>query len=116
MRSYLDGSDGNKWKLWVNGNQLTVTPGGNVGIGTTTPGYRLEVNGSVAGVRAHDMGCPLQDQCGYAYPRPGDGQRPPRGAFRVEESFYPAMNFESGPQLGFIAQELNDAARGGRCR
>jgi hypothetical protein len=44
---FLDGTDGNKWKLYNNGVQLTVTPGGQVGIGTTTPGYRLDVNGRI---------------------------------------------------------------------
>jgi hypothetical protein len=42
----MDGTDGNKWKVYNNGYQLTVTPAGLVGIGTTTPGATLEVNGS----------------------------------------------------------------------
>jgi hypothetical protein len=38
---YIDGNDGGKWKLNVgNGDDvLVVTPGGNVGIGTTSPLY-----------------------------------------------------------------------------
>ncbi|MCS7190153.1 MAG: hypothetical protein NZ843_00975, partial [Fimbriimonadales bacterium] len=42
---YLDGNDGNKWKLWHNGDRLTVTSGGSIGIGTTAPAARLHVQG-----------------------------------------------------------------------
>ena len=46
--TFLDGSDGNKWKLYDSGYWLTVTPSGSVGIGTTTPtAAALEVNGNV---------------------------------------------------------------------
>ncbi len=41
--TFLDGSDGNKWKLFDNGTQLTVTPEGRVGIGTTSPTYKVQV-------------------------------------------------------------------------
>ena len=46
--TYLDGSDGNKWKLHDSGDWITVTPAGNIGLGTTTPGSndRVEVSGS----------------------------------------------------------------------
>ncbi len=40
---YLDGQDGNKWKLFYDGDRLTVTPTGNMGVGTTTPQTRLHV-------------------------------------------------------------------------
>ena len=45
----MDGTDGNKWKLYNNGYQMTVTPSGSVGIGTTSPSAAaLEVaNGDV---------------------------------------------------------------------
>ncbi|MEQ8553360.1 MAG: hypothetical protein RIC06_22180 [Cyclobacteriaceae bacterium] len=45
--TYLDGVDGNKWKLYNSGEHLTVQPNGNVGIGTTTPTEKLSVNGKV---------------------------------------------------------------------
>jgi hypothetical protein len=44
--SYLDGSDANKWKLFVSaGDRLTVTTSGAVGVGTTNPTTRLQVEG-----------------------------------------------------------------------
>jgi hypothetical protein len=39
----LDGTDGNKWKLYNSGFQLTVMPTGFVGIGTTSPTAQLHV-------------------------------------------------------------------------
>jgi hypothetical protein len=41
-----NGQDGNKWELYNSGNWLTVTPGGLVGIDTTTPSETLEINGT----------------------------------------------------------------------
>jgi hypothetical protein len=35
--TYVDGNDGNKWKLNDSGVWMTVTPTGNIGLGTTTP-------------------------------------------------------------------------------
>ena len=44
---YLDGSS-NAWRLFVAGDdRMAVTAGGNVGIGTLTPGSRLTVNGAI---------------------------------------------------------------------
>ena len=37
---------GNSWLIYTNGTN-TMLPRGNVGIGTTTPGYKLEVNGTL---------------------------------------------------------------------
>ena len=45
--TYLDGVDGNKWKLYNSGEHLTVQPNGNVGIGTPSPTERLSVNGNI---------------------------------------------------------------------
>jgi hypothetical protein len=42
---YLDGNDSNKWKLSNNGDRITVTTNGLVGIGTTAPDAALTVAG-----------------------------------------------------------------------
>ena len=42
--TYLDGTTGD-WRVHVGGDRLTVTESGNVGIGTTTPGVRLHIDG-----------------------------------------------------------------------
>jgi hypothetical protein len=40
---FVDGSDGNKWKLQLAGSpRLTVTTAGGLGVGTTTPGFSVE--------------------------------------------------------------------------
>jgi trimeric autotransporter adhesin len=41
--TYVDGLDGNKWKLNHGGDRLTVTSAGNVGIGNTSPTTLLQV-------------------------------------------------------------------------
>jgi hypothetical protein len=52
--TYLDGSDGNKWKLFHNGDKIAVTPTGEVGIGINAPTQRLDVNGNIR-VRGADI-------------------------------------------------------------
>lgn len=44
--TYLDGADGS-WRIYNNGDRLTVLDTGNVGIGTTLPGSRLSVTGVI---------------------------------------------------------------------
>jgi len=45
--TYVDGTDGNKWKLYNSGDRLTVTTDGRVGINNNNPGTALDVNGTV---------------------------------------------------------------------
>lgn len=46
--TFLDGSD-SSWNLYNSGTRLTVTNTGNVGIGDTSPGAKLSINGSSSG-------------------------------------------------------------------
>ena len=47
--TYLDASDGNKWKLNHNNlDRIAVTTSGNFGVGTTTPVNRMDVEGGLA--------------------------------------------------------------------
>ncbi len=43
---YHSNSD-NSLRFWRNDNRLTILPDGNIGIGTTTPKAKLEVNGTI---------------------------------------------------------------------
>jgi hypothetical protein len=48
----VDNSDSDKFKIgrgidWVSGVDVTIDSSGNVGIGTTSPGEKLEVNGNI---------------------------------------------------------------------
>ena len=45
--TYLDGNDGNKWKLYNGGVWLTITTSGNVGIDHNSPSEKLHVNGNI---------------------------------------------------------------------
>jgi len=99
-----DPRGGSGWGLTFD----TVT--GNVGIGTgsTYPGYKLQVNGSVAGVGAYNNisdarfktnVIPISDALEVV-----GKLRGVRFDWRAGE--FPAMNFESGRQLGLIAQQV----------
>lgn len=83
--------------------------GGDVGIGTTTPGYKLHVNGSVAGVGAYNA---LSDR---RYKK--DFEKIPDALERVvalnglfykwRQDEHPDMKFEKGRDMGVIAQEVH---------
>jgi len=88
--------------------QMRITLQGNVGIGTATPSYRLQVNGSVAGIgpyfdasdgRLKQNIKPVQNAlntvlelCGVTYD--------------WNQAAFPKMRFPHGRQIGFIAQDV----------
>lgn len=89
---------------------LLNSPGGNVGIGTTSPLYTLHVNGSVAGVGAYNN---LSDARYKKDIRPLQHAmetvqqlRGVRYDWRREE--YPGLKFDQGEQVGFVAQEVKE--------
>lgn len=57
--TYLDGNDGNKWKLDVSGDRIAVTQSGNVGIGTPSPSYKLDVAGTINATDIYKNGAPF---------------------------------------------------------
>ena len=99
-----DPRGGSGWGLTFD----TVT--GNVGIGTGSayPSYKLQVNGSVGGVGAYNN---ISDARFKTNVVPINGALELVGKlcgvrFDWRAGQFPAMNFESGRQLGFIAQEV----------
>jgi hypothetical protein len=99
-----DPRGGSGWGLTFD----TVT--GNVGIGTgsTYPNYKLQVNGTVAGVGAYTSLSDARFKTNVAQIDHAlelvERLRGVRYDWRTAD--FPAMNFEPGRQLGFIAQEI----------
>jgi hypothetical protein len=86
--------------------KLTVQWNGNVGIGTQNPAYTLDVNGTIraSNVNPSDKRWkknvrPLE----HALEKVG-ALRGVRFDWRAED--FPELNFESGGQIGFIAQDV----------
>lgn len=82
--------------------------GGNVGIGTNAPSYKLHVNGSVAGVGAYNA---LSDRKFKKDVAPLDDGLEKilqmRGvSFHWRQDEFPQYDFNKGNDIGFIAQEV----------
>jgi hypothetical protein len=78
--TYLDGTDGNKWKLFHGDDRLTVDLLGNIGIGTTAPTNKLDVSGSgIIRTRVNSdanagLSLTLNNQPGWSVATVGAGQ------------------------------------------
>ena len=88
---------------------LLLNPfGGNVGIGTTSPSFKLHVNGSVAGVGPYqDLSDLRYKRSIQAIPDALDKVLRLRGvSYDWRQDEFPEMNFAKGRKVGFIAQEV----------
>jgi hypothetical protein len=87
---------------------LNLTTGGNVGIGTTSPGYKLEVNGQIAGTSAYlNLSDSRLKTNVQELPNSLETLRQLRGVafdWRIDE--YPDMKFDRTHDVGVIAQEV----------
>ena len=88
--------------------RMRIDTGGNVGIGTASPGYTLHVNGSVAGTSAYNN---LSDARLKKDVQPiGDALaivEALRGVtFNWDKTVDPAMKLDDRNHVGFIAQEV----------
>lgn len=86
--------------------RLTITSGGNVGIGLTSPGYPLEVSGSVGGtsIYASNDIVAFSDQSVKTNIRPIENVLKRIGDSRGV--LYDRTDSENKDNIGFIAQEL----------
>lgn len=92
---------------WLGGQALTVIHGGNVGIGTTTPNYKLDVRGSIGNnttlyhsdLRWKKDIRPIQ----YGLV---DLMKLNGVSYLWNVSAFPEMGFDKEIQFGFIAQEF----------
>ena len=95
------------------GNLILMKSGGSVGIGTTTPGYTLYVNGTAAGPSGFQTASdgrlkknivPLSDGLALIHQL-----QPVRFDFRSREErkVGQELNLPPGRQIGFIAQDLD---------
>jgi hypothetical protein len=87
---------------------MHLTSGGNVGIGTTSPTYKLHVNGSVAGVGAYQSISDARYKTNIAtFNNALDTILHLRGVtYDWKRADFPDMNFTVGKQIGFLAQEV----------
>ncbi|RTQ48535.1 tail fiber domain-containing protein [Hymenobacter gummosus] len=96
------------YRVGAGSQALYASSSGNVGIGTTTPGFKLDVNGAIRCVGAVNT---TSDQRLKEQIRPLGGAlarvqalRGVRYTFRHAQ--YPALNLPQGEQIGLLAQEV----------
>jgi trimeric autotransporter adhesin len=81
-----------------------------VGVGTTSPSYTLQVNGSVAGVGAYNNVSDARYKTNITrLTHALDKIMALRGVeYDWRSNAYPQMKFDNGAQLGFVAQEIKE--------
>ncbi|WP_299464203.1 tail fiber domain-containing protein [uncultured Microscilla sp.] len=97
------------WSTSV-GSALTITSSGNVGIGSHSPGHKLEVQGTVA-----SFGTPLSSDVRFKQdivPITAEAitklKQLQGSSFRWRTKEFKDKSFSEGTQLGFIAQEVQE--------
>ena len=90
--------------------RVFIERAGNVGIGTTSPSYKLHVNGSVAGVGAYNNISDVRYKKNIGTISDATEKvRKIRGVqFDWRKDEFSEQNFDEGRQIGFIAQEVKD--------
>jgi hypothetical protein len=106
---YVDGNDGNKWKLYVGGDRITVTTAGLVGIGTTTPDATLSVGTGTASKPSGGAWATFSDARLKKNVKPLEGaldrlMRLQGVTFEYKDP--DAIHELHGVQIGMIAQEV----------
>jgi hypothetical protein len=114
----LNGISGN-WEMNYNGPRISVESGGDVGIGTTTPAQKLDVNGTIHALNLNGGATTLStDASGNIIRTPSDARlknkiTPINNALSkvlrmqgVTYNFIDANRFGSNRQMGFLAQDL----------
>ncbi|MBK7212838.1 MAG: tail fiber domain-containing protein [Bacteroidales bacterium] len=109
----------NNWELNYNGTQIVVTPAGNVGIGTTLPTQKLDVNGTIHALNLNGGATSLStDASGNIIRTPSDARlkcgitdidRPLEKVLKlrgVTYNFIDTQRFGTDRQMGFLAQDL----------
>jgi hypothetical protein len=101
----------NRFRIFDNTNnseRITLTSGGNVGIGTTSPGYKLHVNGQVSNISIYAS----HDIVAYSDQSVKTNIKPIENVIeRIQNSrgvVYDRTDCDSINNIGFIAQELEE--------
>lgn len=89
---------------------MRITNNGKVGIGTTNPAYKLQVNGSVAGIGPYiNFSDRRYKKNIHTLSHALDKIMQLRGVdFEWKKDEYPDLKFKEGKQIGFIAQEIQE--------